>query len=420
MKFRKYLERLIKEKRSQMAKLQEESDASQDLNEVRSIGKTLQTLRDEIEEAEKQLKELDEKDKDEDNDKDGEKSEGTEDEAAVDSKEGRARVPANAEVRNAWAAGSYKLNNGKMEKGKDENMEYRSAFMDLVLKNKPIPAELRANQNTTTTDAATVIPTQLVNQIIEKFDNVGMILPLITRTSFAGGVEIPTSTVKPVATWVSEGMGSDRQKKGTGKISFSYYKLRCEISMSMEIGTMALSAFEAKFSENVAKAMTYAIENAIINGTGTGQPSGILHETAPEGQAFTPAGWSFKVITDAEGALPVEYETGAKWCMSKKTFAMIQGITDSNGQPIARMNYGIGKALERNILGRDVVISPYVADGTAFMFDFSDYVLNTIYDMGISKKQDWDTEDLLTKAVMSVDGKVVDKGSLTTVIITAA
>ena len=42
------------------------------------------------------------------------------------------------------------------------------------------------------------------------------------------------------------------------------------------------------------------------------------------------------------------------------------------------------------------------------------YILNTIYDMGISKKQDWDTEDLLTKAVMSVDGKVVDKGSLVT------
>ena len=47
-----------------------------------------------------------------------------------------------------------------------------------------------------------------------------------------------------------------------------------------------------------------------------------------------------------------------------------------------------------------------------FAYDFSDYVLNTIYDMGISKKQDWDTEDYLTKAVMSVDGKPVDLGSL--------
>ena len=47
---------------------------------------------------------------------------------------------------------------------------------------------------------------------------------------------------------------------------------------------MALSAFEAKFVENVSKAMIYAIENAVINGTGSGQPSGILTATVPEGQ----------------------------------------------------------------------------------------------------------------------------------------
>jgi hypothetical protein len=32
--------------------------------------------------------------------------------------------------------------------------------------------------------------------------------------------------------------------------------------------------------------------------------------------------------------------------------------------------------------------------------------------MGIQRKQDWDTEDYLTKAVMGVDGKPVDKDSL--------
>ena len=42
-------------------------------------------------------------------------------------------------------------------------------------------------------------------------------------------------------------------------------------------------------------------------------------------------------------------------------------------------------------------------------------MLNTIYDLGIQRKVDWDTEDNRTKAVMSVDGKVVDKGSLVTI-----
>jgi len=283
-----------------------------------------------------------------------------------------------------------------------------------VLRGTPIPAELRADANTLTSDVGSVIPTHLVNQIIEKFDNVGMILPLITKTSYKAGVEIPTSSVKPVATWVSEGAGSDRQKKTTGKITFAYYKLRCEISMSMEVGTMALSAFEAKFVENVAKAMIYAIEDAIVNGTGSGQPKGILAETPESGQAIDSAVLSYSKLVEIESALPVEYEASAKWCMSKQTFAKVLALVDDNGQPIARVNFGIGGKPERTILGREVVIAPYVQTGDMFIFDFADYILNTIYDMGISKKQDWDTEDLLTKAVMSVDGKVADKGSLVT------
>lgn len=393
-----FLKKLIARKKAEMAELKKRSDASQDLAEVRAIGETLAALKKEIEDAEAQLAELE----------DG--GEGGNDDTQ------RSAVPADAELRNGQVVGSFAM--GAQTSEAEGDMQYRSAFMDYVLRGTPIPAELRADANTLTSDVASAIPTHLVNAIIEKFDNVGMILPLISKTSYAAGVEIPTSTVKPVASWVSEGAGSDRQKKTTGKITFAYFKLRCEISMSMEVGTMALASFEAKFVENVAKAMIYAIENAVINGTGSGQPTGILKATVPTGQEISKA-LSFAVLAEAEGALPQEYETGAKWCMNKKTFAKVQGLVDEQGQPVARVNYGVGKALERAILGRDVVVSPYVADDTMFMFDFSDYVLNTIYDMGISKKQDWETEDLLTKAVMSVDGKVVDNDSLVKLTITA-
>ena len=400
-----FLKKLIERKKAEVKKLQERSDASQDLAEVRAIGETLAALKREIEEAEAQLAELEE---------DGDGSDGGDGDAQ------RGGVPEGAQLRNGQVVGSFATNpQSRSAEDNEGDLKYRNAFMEYVLRGTPIPAELRADANTLTSDAASVIPTHLVNKIIEKFDNVGMILPLITKTSYAAGVEIPTSTVKPVATWVSEGAGSDRQKKATGKVTFAYFKLRCEISMSMEVGTMALAAFEAKFVENVAKAMTYAIENAVINGTGSGQPKGILAETAPTGQDLGAVALSYAQLAAAEGVLPVEYETGAKWCMNKKTFARVLGMVDQVGQPIARVNYGIAGNPERTILGRDVVVSPYVADDTMFMFDFADYVLNTIYDMGISKKQDWDTEDLLTKAVMSVDGKVVDNGSLVKFTVTA-
>lgn len=382
---KKFLTDLITRKKNEMKELKKRSDASQDIAEVRAIGETLAALKSEIEEAEAKLAEL-------------------EDEG---NGEGRsAEPPAGAVLRNGQVRASYAMGANVRADKSEDNTEYRKAFMEFVLRNKPIPAELR--DNTLTSDVSSVIPTELVNQIIEKMDAVGMILPIITKTSYAAGVEIPVSTVKPVATWVSEGAGSDRQKKTTGKVTFAYYKLRCEISMSMEVGAMALAAFEAKFVENVAKAMTYAVENAVINGTGTGQPKGILTET---GVAIS-GGATYEKLCEVEGVIPVEYETGSKWCMNKKTFMKFVAMTDQSGQPIARVNYGVAGKAERTLLGRDVVISPYVADDKAFVFDFADYVLNTIYDMGISKKQDWETEDLLTKAVMSVDGKVVDAGSL--------
>ena len=390
---KKFLQALITRKKNEVAALQRRSDESQDLAEVRAIGETLAALKAEIEEAEAQLAELED--------------DGTGDgEGDGEGDAQRSAVPATAEMRTAQVVGSF-VTGATAQPAED--LSYRNAFMEFVLRNTPIPAELRENANTLTSDVATVIPTELVGKIIEKMENVGMILPLITRTAYAAGVEIPTSTVKPVATWVAEGKGSDRQKKTTGSVVFTYHKLRCEISMSMEVGTMALAAFEAKFVENVAKAMIYAIENSVINGTGAGQPKGILAEAG----VVIPSGkLDYAKVCEIEGAISEEYETGSKWCMNKKTFMKFVGMVDEQGQPIARVNYGVAGKPERTILGRDVVVAPYVADDKTFIFDFADYVLNTIYDMGISKKQDWDTEDLLTKAVMSVDGKAADTGSL--------
>ena len=396
---KKFLMELIARKKNEMAQLQERSENSQDVAEVRAIGTQLDAVRNEIAEAEAKLAEIE----------------------AEEQRNGG--IPEGAELKNAQVVAHVAVaGNG------DDDMAYRSAFMEYVLRGTPIPAELRgteANQNTLTSDVASVIPTVLVNKIVEKMEAVGTILALINKTSYAAGVAIPTSSLKPVASWVAEGASSPRQKKTTGKVSFTYHKLRCEISMSMEVGTMALAAFEAKFVENVAKAMVKAIEEAVINGDGDGKPEGILANTAPDGQALTvtAGALSYATLLEMEAAIPEEYENSAKWCMSKKSFMKFMGIVDDNGQPVARVNYGISGKIERTLLGRDVVIaSGYMpnlvattANTFAFAFAFDDYTLNTIYDMGISKKQDWDTEDLLTKAVMSVDGKVVSKDSLVTV-----
>lgn len=310
----------------------------------------------------------------------------------------------------------------------EADMEYRKAFQQFVTRGTEIPDELRTDASTKLTDVPGAIPTVLMNKIIEKLESVGNILPLVTKTSFASGVAIPTSSVKPVATWVLEGAGSDRQKKSTVNITFGSFKLRCEISMSLETSVMALSAFEAAFVKNVVDAMVKKIEATIMSAAdGTTSPKGILAETVASGQNVDVAAsgsLTYATLVNAEAALPLAYESKAVWFMTKKTFMGFVGMVDDQKQPIARVNYGLAGVPERTLLGRKVVLNDYmdsyaatvVSDTiVAFLFNPEDYVLNTNYNMGVQRKQDWDTEDVLSKAVMILDGKVVDKNSLVTV-----
>lgn len=320
-------------------------------------------------------------------------------------------------------------------RGDDENaedmydsVEYRKVFMNYVLKGTAIPEKFRnVSATTKTTDVGSVISPTIVNRIVEKMESMGMILPLVTKTSYAAGATVPTSSVKPEATWVAEGGTSDKQKKTTGQIDIKGYKLRCAISMTLETSVMSLQIFETVFVNSVSEAMVKAQEKAFIFGTGSGQPKGVLTEKAESGCNIDIAANSdptYQTLVEAEAALPLAYENGAVWNMTKKTFMKFVGMVDTNKQPIARVNYGIDGKPERTLLGRRVVLNDYMTSlgatiskdtVVAFLFDWSDYMFNTNYNMVVKSYEDNDTEDQITKAVMICDGKVIDKNSLVTV-----
>lgn len=199
-----------------------------------------------------------------------------------------------------------------------DSEEYRQAFMNYVCRGEKIPQEFRSDEVTATTDIGALVPSVTLNKIIEKLEAYGMILPLVTRTAYKTGLSIPTSNVKPEATWVAEGAGSDKQKKTlSGTITFSHFKLRCAVAVTLETENMAYSAFETTLVNNVVEAMAKALEKAIISGTGVGQPTGILKEDA-KGTKIEVSKIDYKTLVNAEAELPMEYESGAVWCMTKK------------------------------------------------------------------------------------------------------
>lgn len=308
--------------------------------------------------------------------------------------------------------------------------EYKKAFMAYVLTGRKIPGELtNADANTKTSDVGAAIPTTTLQKIYEKMESVGMILPRVTHTSYKGGVTVPTSSAKPTATWVAEGAGSDKQKKALGSITFAYHKLRCAISMSLEVSLVTYPMFESQFVANVAEAMVKAEEKAIIDGSGSGQPKGVLKETVVTGQnidiAAATTALAYTDLVKAEAALPQAYDADAVWCMTKKTFfEQIVGMVDDNKQPVARVNYGINGKPVYSLFGREVLlVGDYLPSFTAsvtadtvfaFIFNFKDYLWNENLGLTFRRYTDNTTDDEVTVALSLVDGKAVDVNSLVT------
>ena len=334
------------------------------------------------------------------------------------------------EKRAAVAAGIQQgtIPSAKIEAPKDETRaakydseEYRKAFMEYVCRGKDLPVQFRADATTATSDIGAIVPPVTLNRIVEKIEAYGMILPLVNRTAYKTGMNIPVASIKPTATWVAEGAGSDKQKLPLdAAITFGRFKLRCAVSVTLETNEMALSAFETRLVNAISEAMAKAIEQAILTGTGSGQPTGILTD-ADKGESMSLSKLTYKDLVAAEAALPMEYENNAVWVMSKKTFMEFVGMTDSQGQPVARVDHGIGVAPERTLLGRHVVLTNYLpafssslktTDVFAMIYNFGDYTLNTNFAVGIKTYEDNDTDDIVRKSIMVVDGKPVDYTSL--------
>lgn len=365
-----FIDEIITKYEDKMKNLQEKIEASENIEELRSYEKELKEVKETLERAKQETK------------------------------EGETFTP----------MATYTSEAKEMTTDDTNTKEYRQKFMETVTK--------RYEGTVKTADIPAVIPTVLVEKIVEKMEQVGMILPLVTKTYIQAGIVVPVSSIKMTAQWIGEGVAktSHNNSGGITKITFTNNKLRCDAFVSIEVHTMSLDAFERIFIEQVSVAMTRAIEISILKGTGSGQPEGIIksgladNEVTLKGKEPT-----FKELVEIEGRIPVEYEATAKWFMTKKDFAKFLGMVDANGQPIARVNYGISGKPERAILGRDVVLIPYATEMTGYIagiYDFKDYTLNTVYDLGISQTTDWDTDDIKIKAVMNVDGKPISRDSL--------
>ena len=302
---------------------------------------------------------------------------------------------------------------------------YEYAFMNFVCRGTPIPSKfLNENQSTTTTTASAVIPKTLLHEIIRQLKTSGNIYSRVRKLNVQGGVEIPILSVVPTASWVGETASETKSVTANTKVTFTYYGLECKIAQSILSNVVSLEEFNDLFVPLCVEAIIVALETAIISGSGSGQPLGILNDTrVPAANTITMAAntdmlsweaWKKKVFAKMKKA----YRNGV-FIMAQGTFdGYIDGMVDSVGQPIGRVNYGMengevyrfgGKTVETV---EDSLITPFdsasTGDVIAIFVDLNNYAINSNMQLTTTKWTDHDTNQEKTKVMMLCDGKLLD------------
>lgn len=334
----------------------------------------------------------------------------------------------NLEKRGLNPLGTYGRGVDSRSQGEEEDMycslEYRQAFRNYIVSGTPIPEKFRREERsaelTIVSDVAAVIPTTIMNKVIEDLTVEGKIINKITQTQYQGGVAIPISEVMPEATWLSdENTQSDEQKaKMQAKLTFGYHVLEAKVAVGLLTATVSLPVFEQTIVKQIKKAMIRAIEKAIVNGSGSGQPLGILKVqgipaknivTFNADEVDTVKGWA-----RAEAAVDEAYDNeNLVYLMSKQTWEMhLNSMVDTTGQKI-----GLGKIDEkgRKILnGREVITTDQFlsyentdANGIfGCLVNLEQYLLNSNLAMYYKKYFNEDTNKWIHKCLMIADGKM--------------
>jgi HK97 family phage major capsid protein len=313
--------------------------------------------------------------------------------------EGLKQAKANIEERSQGAAGgfnpitgmNFNNNQNKVPEGDIfASKEYRNAFYKNLLgqkltevENKTftrameiVEAEKRTDAFSTTTNAAAILPTTTLNEIIKKARTMGGLISNCRNFNIPTNISVPIGTPSSKAQWHTEGnpVDSEDPSKNIANVKFAGYEIIKVFSISAAAKKMTISAFESYIIDELNNCVMECIADALVNGTGAEQGTGILTGiTWNEKNSFTfakAAAPGYKDFVKMMGMLKRGYAAGAKWAMNNSTlYNLVYGLVDAQKRPIFiadPKNEGIGY-----ILGKPVIIDDNIADDVILLGNYN-------------------------------------------------
>ena len=258
----------------------------------------------------------------------------------------------------------------EMEKNYNVNgAEYRSAWVkDLMGK------ELNTEERAALTSANDVIPTGIAEEVYSVVE-ASPLVDAVDVSHITGYVTFPVETAASDAAWVAMGTAATDGTDTLTPITLNAYKLIKTVEITADISAMSVAAFEKWIVARLADKILKAVNNAILNGTGASQPSGIFKVKNSATGTFTKAGMTYKDLMKVLAALPTGYAANGTLVMNRALFyGDVLGMTDSNGQKVCVAD--AQSPAKFNVLGYPVIIDDNCPADKLLFGDLKAYKFN--------------------------------------------
>lgn len=292
--------------------------------------------------------------------------------------------------------------------------EYRSAFFktlqgaDLTTDERRafdlVNVEKRSSEFNTLSNAAAVVPTQTLNEIVTKARDMGGIMSIARAFNVPANVSIPVATPGSAAQWHVEGQAVETEKVTTVPVTFGAYELMKVLSLSAATRTMSIAAFESYLTDELTNSIMATLAQGMVDGTGSGQATGITTGITWDTTNMVEAtdAFEFADVLKAIAMLKRGYSNGAKFvCNNTTLYTDLYGLHDDNNRPIYLadlVNGGAGR-----ILGFDVVVDDYMADHDVLFGNFNYYGYNMPAGIALDMSREAQfTQGLITYRALAV------------------
>ena len=239
--------------------------------------------------------------------------------------------------------------------------EYKKSFW-LAMRNKKNPYEaVNALQIGTDSEGGYLVPDEYESTLIEKLHDENIIRQYATVIKSSNGdKKIPVVAGYGEATWTDEEAAYTESDDSFGVITLGAHKLTSIIKVSEELLNDSVFDLEQYISKEFVRRMAAAEENAFINGTGTGRPTGIL-QTAETGKTTAAAAAiTADEVIDLYHSLRSPYRKNAVFIANDSTVKAIRQLKDSNGMYLWQP--GLKEGQPDTLIGNRIISSAYMPE----------------------------------------------------------